>query len=115
MKFALVANPHHPQATKKLEALLELVDDAELEEATAQLIGLAGTPLAELSGDLLLALGGDGTLLYALSQLDLPVFGINIGKVGFLTESEFGDSLEADLARLKAGDYEVEELQRLEV
>ena len=39
MKFALVANPHHPQATKKLEALLELVGDAELEEATAQLLG----------------------------------------------------------------------------
>ena len=115
VKFALVANPYHPQATKKLEALLELVGDAELEEATAQLLGRGGTPLAELSGDLLLALGGDGTLLYVLSQLDLPVFGINIGKVGFLTESEFGDSLEADLARLKADDYEVEELQRLEV
>jgi NAD+ kinase len=115
VKFALVANPHHPQATKKLEALLELVGDAELEEATAQLLGRSGTPLAELSGDLLLALGGDGTLLYALSQLDLPVFGINIGKVGFLTESEFGESLEADLSRLKTGDYEVEELQRLEV
>lgn len=115
MKFTLVANPHHPQATEKLEALLGLVGEAELEEATAQLLDREGTPLAELSGDLLLALGGDGTLLFALSQLDLPVFGINIGQVGFLTESEFGDSLEADIGRLKAGKYEVEELQRLEV
>ena len=65
--------------------------------------------------DLLLTLGGDGTLLYALSKLDLAVFGINIGQVGFLTESEFGDTLEADLERLKAGDFEVEKLQRLEV
>ena len=115
MKFALVANPNHPQAAEKLEALLGLVGDAELEEATAQLLGREGTPLPELQGELLLVLGGDGTLLYALSQLDLPVFGINIGQVGFLTESEFGDTLEADLERLKAGDFEVEKLQRLEV
>jgi NAD+ kinase len=115
VKFALVANPQHPQATTKLEELLKLVGDAELEEATAKLLGREGKPLPELSGDLLLTLGGDGTLLYALSKLDLAVFGINIGQVGFLTESEFGDTLETDLERLKAGDFKVEKLQRLEV
>ena len=115
MKFALVANPNHPQAVEKLELLLELVGDAELEEATAQLLGRKGKPLSELQGELLVALGGDGTLLYALSQLDVPIFGINTGQVGFLTEAEFGDTLEADLERLKTGDYNVEKLQRLDV
>ncbi|MDP6414308.1 MAG: NAD(+) kinase, partial [Gammaproteobacteria bacterium] len=32
-----------------------------------------------------------------------------------MTETEFGDTLEADLERLKAGDYDVEKLQRLDV
>ena len=38
-----------------------------------------------------------------------------IGQVGFLTEAEFSDTLEADLERLKTGDYDIEKLQRLDV
>jgi len=51
--------------------------------------------LAEMSkqADLLIVLGGDGSLLYAGRQLmgsDVPILGINLGRLGFLTETPVG-------------------------
>jgi NAD+ kinase len=66
--------------------------------------------------DLLVVLGGDGTMLRALKQsLDngVPVFGINFGRVGFLTTVE-AEELESGLARALAGDFVVVELPTLE-
>jgi NAD+ kinase len=65
----------------------------------------------QLSGrELMICLGGDGTLLRAAKQsamLNVPVVGINYGDVGFL--SAFGrDKLEAGLAAITRGDYETE-------
>lgn len=55
--------------------------------------------------DLVMAMGGDGTVLRALDLCpDLPVLAINYGTVGFLTAGDRGD-LAAILQRLVAGDY----------
>jgi NAD+ kinase len=62
--------------------------------------------------DLLVVLGGDGTMLRALHlvlELDVPCLGVNFGRVGFLTSIE-GDDLEAGLGRAFAGDYQVVQL-----
>jgi len=67
--------------------------------------------------DLAVVLGGDGTMLRTLSKLlgsDVPVIGVNFGRVGFLASIE-PDGLEADLLRVFAGDYLVVELPTLEV
>lgn len=60
--------------------------------------------------DLILSFGGDGTLLsaarYAMDY-DVPLLGINLGTVGFLTESEPGKMEEA-LEKVIAGEYEIE-------
>ena len=61
-----------------------------LESATAELIGERGRQIAELEvkADLLVVLGGDGTILQVVGSLQdviKPVFGINIGSLGFLT------------------------------
>lgn len=65
--------------------------------------------------DLVVALGGDGTMLRALRATlgrSIPVFGVNFGRVGFLTSVEGGE-LELGLARAFAGDYRVVELATL--
>jgi len=57
--------------------------------------------------DLLVVLGGDGTMLRALRATlgtGTPVLGINFGRVGFLTTVD-GDSLDAALTRALAGDF----------
>jgi NAD+ kinase len=57
--------------------------------------------------DVAIVLGGDGTMLRALRRFlgtEVPVFGINYGRVGFLTAIG-GDDLESGAARVFAGDY----------
>lgn len=61
--------------------------------------------------DVLLVLGGDGTLLRAArdaAQHDLPLLGVNVGHLGFLTELET-DHLEVALAALINKEYKIEE------
>src|SRR5262245_53068176 len=66
--------------------------------------------------DILVVLGGDGTFLRAaraVIEVDVPLLGINLGKVGFLSKAEAGE-LEAVLAHLVAGEYTVDERMALE-
>ena len=66
--------------------------------------------------DVLVVLGGDGTFLRAaraVSEVDVPILGINLGKVGFLSTAEAGE-LEAVLVKLVSGDYSIAERMALE-
>jgi NAD+ kinase len=66
--------------------------------------------------DVLVVLGGDGTLLRAaraVIEVDVPLLGVNLGKIGFLSKVEAGE-LEAVLASLKAGSYAIDERMALE-
>ncbi|MDT8901078.1 NAD(+)/NADH kinase [Anaeroselena agilis] len=61
--------------------------------------------------DLAIALGGDGTLISAAREVapaGVPVCGVNLGQLGFLTEVELPDLAPA-IDRLIRGDYFVEE------
>jgi NAD+ kinase len=72
-----------------------------VETNTAELAGIAAKhSVSELGrdADLLVVLGGDGTILHSLGQLGeniKPVFGINIGALGFLTCANSTASAEA--------------------
>ncbi len=60
--------------------------------------------------DALLAIGGDGTILtsaHRAAQRGIPVLGVNLGRLGFLTEVE-PEGIEAAAARLIEGDYRLE-------
>ena len=66
--------------------------------------------------DFLLVLGGDGTLLRAaraVIQVDVPLLGVNLGKIGFLSKVEAGE-LEAVLVKLSTGDYTIDPRMALE-
>ena len=70
-----------------------------------------------LAADIAIVLGGDGTVLRALTRFlgtGVPVIGVNFGRVGFLSSMARKD-LETGLARVFAGEYEVVELPTLEV
>ena len=74
------------------------------------------TLLRELpTTDILVVLGGDGTFLRAaraVSEVDVPLLGVNLGKIGFLSKVE-ADGLEAVLAQIAAGQYTVDERMSL--
>ena len=64
-----------------------------------------------------ISLGGDGTLLLAAELLrgsTAPLFGVNLGHVGFLAESE-KDDLDYAISRALAKDYDVEERMAIDV
>ena len=65
--------------------------------------------------DILVVLGGDGTFLRAaqtIAEVDVPILGINLGKVGFLSVAE-ADELEGVLEKLQSGAYTVRERMAL--
>jgi len=71
----------------------------------------------EMDADIIIAIGGDGTILRTQSLLGdkkIPVFGINMGTVGFLTEINPEETFHA-LKDVLAGNYFVEERTRLKV
>ncbi len=78
--------------------------------------GLDGVRLPERL-DALVALGGDGTMLRAAraaAERDVPVLGVNLGNLGFLSEVE-PEGLKKALERLMTGDYREEKRSMLAV
>ncbi len=67
--------------------------------------------------DLIIALGGDGTLLNIaplVERPEVPILGVNLGGLGFITEVAV-DELESVLAKTLEGNYEVEKRMTLEI
>jgi NAD+ kinase len=66
--------------------------------------------------DALVVLGGDGTFLRAaraVADIDVPLLGVNLGKVGFLSKAE-ATELDAVLGLIVAGEYRLEERMAIE-
>ena len=83
-----------------------------LEEELAQALGQEGLPIYKMDIDILITIGGDGTILRALQDTDAAVIGINAGGVGFLTEIGLG-SIESGIQRLVRGDYTIHKRARI--
>jgi NAD+ kinase len=85
-------------------------------EEEARAVGIDVVPAESGDAEVVVVLGGDGTMLRALRATlgtTTPVLGINFGRVGFLTSAN-GEHLDAVLARVLAGDFRVVELTTLE-
>jgi NAD+ kinase len=74
-------------------------------------------PLAADGCELVLVLGGDGTFLRAAElarNAGIPVLGVNLGRIGFLTEAE-AEAIDVVLEHVVARDYQVENRLTLDV
>jgi NAD+ kinase len=58
------------------------------DDETAHALGQEGVPLETFDADVIVTVGGDGTILRVLQNLrhQIPIVGINVGKVGFLAD-----------------------------
>ena len=114
MRLGLTANSEVPEALKVARKTInELKDqDLVLESGIARIFGKKGMPIEEMDIDALVTIGGDGTILRSLQRTEAPIFGINAGVLGFLTEIN-EDGIENGLRRLLAGDYFIDERIKL--
>jgi NAD+ kinase len=95
---------------------VDVMDAVERVRAVADPVGVALVDDPR-EAELAIALGGDGTILRTLAKLlgsNVPLIGVNFGRVGFLASIR-PDRLEEDLARVFRGEYRVIELPTLEV
>jgi len=112
--------PHLAGIVKDLQAwLVERGIDVVLGPQAATVTGSSGTLRSELveKVDLMVVLGGDGTLLAvarAIGHHPVPILGVNLGTLGFLAETSSDELFEA-LEEVLAGGYLVEARMRLEV
>lgn len=109
---ALLYNPYKPEVEKYIERVQSLLEKAGLDTVVPQVDS------ASIEGvDLVIVLGGDGTLLYHARQEQwhgIPVLGINLGRLGFLTEVEV-EALAPALQRVISGQFRIEERMMLEI
>jgi NAD+ kinase len=118
-RAAVITHGRAETSGETLERLRAVADERGIElllsdEEAAKHGDGEGTDGAE--ADLAVVLGGDGTMLRALRRFlgtGVPVLGVNLGRVGFLTAIE-ADRLEDGLRRSFAGELEVVELPALE-
>lgn len=125
-QIGLLGRPRHSGVVETLERLISFLKQQDLgvvlEQSTAELVphhtDLHVCRRHELGmlSDLVVVVGGDGSMLNAarvLANHDVPVLGINRGRLGFLTDI-LPDELESSLAAVLAGDFREERRFMLE-
>lgn len=121
-RIGIFWNPAKPQGVVLAQKLIPILEARSARVVTDKHLAVAlnNATLAEngYEGiDLLIVLGGDGTILSALDiaiAMDIPMLGINLGRIGFLTEVEPND-LDRDLGVLFNGGYRLEERMMMQI
>jgi NAD+ kinase len=115
--------PDQPQLGGLVRELEKWLRDRGIEvllgEDAAKAAGLPGMPRSKIAGnvDLMVVLGGDGTLLAvarAIGERAVPVLGVNLGTLGYLAEISL-DELFPTLEDVLAGRLQIETRMRLDV
>lgn len=117
-------NPMKPHAIELAGRLVKLLLEREFNPVLSQeMAARVGYPQCGRASealwdgiDLVMVLGGDGTMLSVARKVyprEIPLLGINLGHLGFLTQVE-SDKIEEALDHLRAGHYQFENRTMLE-
>jgi NAD+ kinase len=100
-------------ASRATEIARALGFSIALSQEQNEVLGWATDGSTIADADVLVTIGGDGTLLRGAriaAPHDIPLLGVNTGRLGFLTEVEGGDAALETLRRILSGnDYTIEE------
>src|ERR1051325_7977375 len=116
-RIGIITKPHEPRAAELAASIAEWSADHEINLFVNDRVkdlppGTFSASAREIADhcDVLIALGGDGTMI-ATARLvtgrGTPVLGVNLGTLGYLTEFSAEDAIPA-LEFVVRGDYEIE-------
>ena len=124
-RVGFVIKPHAPNIEKILKELMDYFEeksiDCVLEEFAAQKIKKGqGIPREEVPAlvDIVIVLGGDGTMLsisHLAAKAGVPVMGVNMGRLGFLTEVPLDEMILTIEEYLNGNESIISHRQMLEV
>ncbi|MDH4097711.1 MAG: NAD(+)/NADH kinase [Nitrospira sp.] len=122
--IGILTKPKFPEVKATLQGVVAWLRDRQitvlLDTTSAALLNeQGGIQKTQLAGkaDVLLILGGDGTILHAArlaAERSIPILGVNMGGLGFLTEVRL-DDLYASLDRVFANDFVLDERLMLQI
>jgi NAD+ kinase len=122
MKFGIVARRDKNEALKLAYRVYDFLKvygyevfvDIETYQHLPEFRGEDVLPLEEFDVDYIIVIGGDGTILRVehRTRRDIPILGVNMGTLGFLTEVEPHETFFA-LTKLLNGEYTIDERMKL--
>lgn len=125
-RIALIANIQLPEIVDTLKRLSDFLEKTGytvlLESGTAELMGNQNLAVFHcndrgLELDLVIVVGGDGSMLSSgrcMADHNVPLLGVNRGRLGFLTDI-LPDDMEDQVSRVLAGEYIISNRSMLEV
>ncbi len=126
MTYGITGNPTKDRLWEPLAALVDWLDEQalpfRLDPALADGLRQRGTDVGDRAtaayaegADLVLSFGGDGTLLRTAHAIgDVPILGVNVGRLGFLTKVEASE-VQGALQAVEAGETGIEPRMTLDV
>ena len=117
MKAVIVSRIDNREALEFAGKILGVLESegctAVFDSDTAAALGRTGVPLARAEADVVIIIGGDGTILRTFQEMKnpVPVLGINWGEVGFLADLEPAEA--TGFVRSLAAGFPVEERMRI--
>lgn len=115
MRIGVLTNPHYPQTWELADQIGAALHRRGTEVVCSTAERRASDTLASDNLDMLITLGGDGTMLHAahlVAARGTPILGIHMGRLGFLAEVRRNE-WEQSLDRILSGDYWLEERSML--
>jgi NAD+ kinase len=107
----------HPNRAAANDAIVQVTEALRIDGIEVALIHSDGPPMGTEEYELIVVLGGDGTILRAAEKArgrKVPILGVNLGHVGFLAEAEHSE-LDEVVRAIATRDYAVEERMTVDV
>ncbi|MBS7652046.1 MAG: NAD(+)/NADH kinase [Candidatus Bathyarchaeia archaeon] len=121
MRIGVVSRIDNPEALSIAKEIMGYIDgkgmEAVIEKDTAIALDLSikGIDLGEMNVDLLVVVGGDGTILRTVMLMgnqETPILGVKLGRRGFLSEVSASEAKTA-VERVLREDYSIEECLKI--
>lgn len=115
-RIGVLAHPSRPDTHSVAREIAQLLSQRGIDNWLYTVWDEASVAADVAQADIVMAIGGDGAMLRAgrvCAEHDVPVLGVNMGWLGFLTEIESPDDWQSGLQQLLRGDYWIEERMML--